>query len=427
MTPRRETAPNLAEAIMLMTRELQQPSRRAKAKEPDTYDGSDPEKLNSFILLCNLYFRHNPSYSDDQTKVTFALSYLRGTALEYFEPSILDSSDISVWSHDWSAFTRTLRTHFGPIDPTADAEDDIDNLKMSENHHIVKYNVKFNRLAIQTGWDDSVLRHRYYSGLAERIKDIMGQQRKPPTLSAMRNLAHSIDSHYWDRLREKSRSETSVLHSETSVLHSENSVLHSENSASNSENSAPPPSSKHHPASSVPSAVSDKLGKDGKLTFQERQRRFDNNLCLCCGKAGHMVKECPKSLARARAAQAKEFSEAEDSDSENSVDSNNSEDSNNSDHDNADSGNYDSEDSESHGNSDPEDPNYDNLYSDNSDPEDSDSNNSGSDKTDSENPVSDNSDSEDSDPGNSGSEHSEPRDPASDNPESDDSGSEDSE
>jgi hypothetical protein len=196
--------------------------------------------------------------------VTFALSYLRGTALEYFEPSILVSSEISVWSHDWSAFTRTLRTHFHLIDPTADAEDDIDNLKMSENHHIVKNNVKFNRLAIQTGWDDSVLRHRYYSGLAEHIKDIMGQQRKPPTLSAMRNLAHSIDSHYWDRLREKSRSETSVLHSE--------------NSTSNSENSVPPPSSKHHPASSVPSAISDKLGKYGKLTFQERQHCFDNNL-----------------------------------------------------------------------------------------------------------------------------------------------------
>jgi hypothetical protein len=341
--------------------------------------------------------------------VTFALSYLQGTALEYFEPSILDSSDISVWSHDWSAFIRTLQTHFGPIDPTADAEDDIDNLKMSENHHIVKYNVKFNQLAIQTGWDNSILRHCYYSGLAERIKDIMGQQRKPPTLSAMRNLAHSIDSHYWDRLCEKS--------------HSEISVLRFVNSASYSENSAPPSSSKHHPASSVPSTVSDKLGKDGNLTFHERQCCFDNNLCLWCGKAGHMVKECPKSLARARAAQAKEFSEAEDSNSKNS------ENSNNSDHDNSDSGNYDSEDSESHGNSDPEDPNYDNLYSDNFDPEDSDSNNSGSDKINSENPVSDNSDSEDSNPGNSnpgnsGSEHSEPRDPASDNPESDDSGSE---
>ena len=75
---------------------------------------------------------------------------------------------------------------------------------MQDNQHIVKYNIEFNRLAIRTRWDESVLRHRYYSGLAERIKDIMGQQGKPSTLQAMRDLAHSIDSHHWERLREKS-------------------------------------------------------------------------------------------------------------------------------------------------------------------------------------------------------------------------------
>jgi hypothetical protein len=126
-------------------------------------------------------------------------------ALEYFEPAILDSDEVPGWMDNWSAFIRLLRTQFGPIDSTADAEDGIDNLKMQDNQHIVKYNVEFNQLAIRTGWDDSVLRHRYYSGLAERIKDIMGQQGKPATLEAMRLLAHSIDSCHWERLREKSR------------------------------------------------------------------------------------------------------------------------------------------------------------------------------------------------------------------------------
>ena len=130
-----DSSPNLAQAILLMTSELrrhedQSPTHRAKAKEPNTFDGSDPKKLNNFILLFNLYFRINPAYSDDAWKVTFTLSYLCGTALEYFESSILDSDNTPDWMDDWSAFLRTLRVQFGPIDPTTDAEDRIDNLKM---------------------------------------------------------------------------------------------------------------------------------------------------------------------------------------------------------------------------------------------------------------------------------------------------------
>ena len=58
-----EEAPNLAGALMLITEELRHHDcsapapKLAKAKEPDTFDGSDPKKLNNFILLCNLYFR----------------------------------------------------------------------------------------------------------------------------------------------------------------------------------------------------------------------------------------------------------------------------------------------------------------------------------------------------------------------------------
>jgi hypothetical protein len=306
-----------------MTEELRRrdaPSRKVKAKEPDTFDGSDPRKLNNFILQCNLYFRSNPAYDEDDNKVTFALSYLRGTALEYFEPSILDSDEIPDWMDNWSAFVRTLRTQFGPVDPTADAEDGINNLKMQDNHRILKYNVEFNRLAIRTGWDDSVLRHRYYTGLAERIKDIMGQQGKPATLEAMKTLAHAIDSRHWERLREKSRSgkgksdtheKSDNKHSHANKSDDKNKASTSGNNTNKNNNSNNNKSAKPASSSGNTASLSNKLGKDGKLTQQERQRRFDNNLCLFCGGTGHTAKNCPKSTSSAaktkpRAAQAKE-------------------------------------------------------------------------------------------------------------------------
>jgi retrotransposon gag protein len=210
----------------------------------------------------------------------------------------------------WSAFVQTLRVQFGPIDPVTDAEDEIDNLKMLDNQHILKYNVEFNRLAVRTGWNNTVLCHRYYSGLAERIKDIICQQGKPPTLEAMKALAHSIDFRHWERLRERSCSDNFALHSASdphaktiSLPSPEHFSAFSETSASSSKNSAPLPGM---------------LGKDGKLTPQERQRRFDNNLCLFCGGIGHRVNNCPRSLAKSLVAQTKENSISGNSDSENS-------------------------------------------------------------------------------------------------------------
>ena len=43
------------------------------------------------------------------------------------------------------------------------------------------------------------------------------------------------------------------------------------------------------------SSLSSKLGKDGKLLPEERQRHIDQGLCLLCGSKGHMVKDCPKA------------------------------------------------------------------------------------------------------------------------------------
>ena len=205
-----DDAPSLATAIMVMTQEFQccknlsSSCSISKVKELDTFNSSNPWKLNNFILLCNLYFRNNLSYHDNEPKVTFTLSFLHSTTLEYFKPTILESDKTLPWMDNWSNFVCTLCTQFGPINPTTDTEDGIDSLKMQDNQRIVKYNVKFTRLVIRTGWDDSVLCHCYYSGLAERIKDIMGQQGKPATLEVMKALTHSIDSHHFERLLKKS-------------------------------------------------------------------------------------------------------------------------------------------------------------------------------------------------------------------------------
>ena len=180
----------------------------------------------------------------------------------------------------------------------ADAADNINNLKMHDNQHILKYNVEFNHLAVQTGWDDSVLCHHYYSGLAEQIKDIIGQQGKPPTLAEMKALAHAIDPCHWKHIWEKSCTNKPNNSSKPdSKKHN-----HQSSSNNNNSNSNQPQNSNKPKALSSSNSIANVLGKDSKLTPQERQRCFDNSLCMVCGDVGHMASNFPKSKsAKAKA------------------------------------------------------------------------------------------------------------------------------
>jgi hypothetical protein len=61
---------------------------KAKLWDPDQFDGSDLKNLRGFLLQCKLNFSDKPeSFPDDAAKVSYALSFLKGTALDYFENS----------------------------------------------------------------------------------------------------------------------------------------------------------------------------------------------------------------------------------------------------------------------------------------------------------------------------------------------------
>ena len=139
------------------------------------------------------------------------------------------------------------------------------------------------------------------------------------SLDEMKILAHSIDSRYWERFREKSRSDnksSSAKPDNKSPPKSDNkpdsktSNNHNNNASKNKPSTTASNNNNDNKKSATPAAsgssIADKLGNDGKLKANERQRRFDNNLCLYCGGVGHKTSDYKKaaaSKAKARAAQ----------------------------------------------------------------------------------------------------------------------------
>jgi hypothetical protein len=283
-----------------------EPPRR-KVREPDQFDGSDPRKLRTFFVQCEINFNNRPrSFPTDTDKVTFVTSYLKGPALDWFEPDILRSHRQGrrpPWMDNYPRFVRELERNFGPHDPVGDAEEQIFNHVMKDGHKIGKYIIDFNRYASQLeGFGEGALRALFYRGLPDRIKDEITRFGKPASLYELRDLAQDVDARHWERKSQTDRRSKNTDTPETTAKPTKPSFPAKPSPASGSK--AP----KDKESGGKPAAKSDlasKLGKDGKLTKEERQRRFDNNLCMFCGKAGHVAKDCYKSgssAAKARKA-----------------------------------------------------------------------------------------------------------------------------
>ncbi|RDX50749.1 hypothetical protein OH76DRAFT_1348391, partial [Lentinus brumalis] len=141
------------------------------------------------------------------------------------------------------------------------------------------------------GWGNEALQYQFYKGLPSRLKDRISEIGKPKDLHKLRELAQSIDARYWERRTEQNR-ETRTSTSGSKSPPTPNLLTPSK------------PATPKTPAKTA-KPYADKLGKDGKLTPEERQRRFAANLCLFCGGPGHTADVCPtRTAAQVRAAQA---------------------------------------------------------------------------------------------------------------------------
>jgi len=202
----------LAEALRQLLENLNRGSapkpHQSKARIPDIFNGSDPQKLNHFLFQCRLFFHANPlQFSTDEEKINFALTCLSGVAQDWFEVA-LQQEDLGYtqpWLSAWHLFVDKLWVHFGLSDPVGDATNLINNLRMKPGDKIATYNVEFMRYAAQLNWGDSVLCHRFYQGLPNRLQDPIAnwEQGKPNSFQAMYQLAITFDNCYWERNREQ--------------------------------------------------------------------------------------------------------------------------------------------------------------------------------------------------------------------------------
>ena len=291
-----------------------------KVRVPDTFNGSDPDKLRDFILGCRLYFRGNKrAFRSEANQVTFAISYLRGTALDHFEPYILGEIPEAQMMTSWALFQAFLTESFGVLYPEDEAEEQLDLVIFPEDGKASTFFASFEKWKTRTNFGDRSYRRKVLKLIPKRLKrDIARVMPKPQTYSEAKAYILQFDQRHWEDSREaaaeaklrshllrgaKAPANTTSAGSSSTPKPFKKSKSSSSYQKPNNNNNASGESSnssahnnnkgKSKPVQK-PNDISKLLGADGKLLPAVRQHRFDHGLCLICGLKGHMATDCTR-------------------------------------------------------------------------------------------------------------------------------------
>lgn len=143
---------------------------KIKFKEPESYLG-DRKDLPRFFTQLEFYFRvRTVAFPDDNSKVMYAISLMRGVAFEWIQPYIQSSGNLEVaWLKTWTDFKAQLFRSFGEPDMERSAEASLDSLK--QRGSVSVYASEFIRYSSYTRWNDAAKIHQFRAGLKETVKD----------------------------------------------------------------------------------------------------------------------------------------------------------------------------------------------------------------------------------------------------------------
>ena len=113
-----QTLTSFRDAVDIWNRHTTAPrSTKSNLRNPDTFDGSDPAKLNLFLTQCYLHFaERTQDLPTDDDKILFMISYLWGTAQQWFAPNLYDPTAVPAWDGNFPVFVQELTMNFGPHD-----------------------------------------------------------------------------------------------------------------------------------------------------------------------------------------------------------------------------------------------------------------------------------------------------------------------
>lgn len=289
----------------------QQPGGSLKPAKPEPFKGERGSAAKTFIQSCEMYYMlRSADFPDPATFINWVLMLLQDKAARWAQPIVQEA--LTTYTPpavapqritDWDVFKAEFVTAFYDPDETRSAAHKMRELK--QRRSAAEYVAEFRELVAILGWtEEAQLRHQFYQGLKDHVKDDLSTRDDPTSLDALITLAIKIDNRHYTRSLEKK-----------------------ESSGHSNPRPAPRPQPRVEPTPSLPPPpvtqqyipMDLSATNSRRISAQERKRRFDNQLCLYCGQAGHRKSACPSlraqgGMARAQLAATEEGGTANTSD-----------------------------------------------------------------------------------------------------------------
>ena len=173
----------------------------------DLFSGSSPDELQAFIFQCQIYFQVcKGEFTEDTKKIFFAISYLRGVALNFFEPFIneADSYQNLDFLEEWPAFVQKLSNLFGSYPPEDDDEDAIVAIPFHNDGKAVNYFIQFAKFQNRIRWDNRLLRKVVKDAILNCIHNKLRFSHKDVlTFEGLKRAVIKIDNDFWKQHQEE--------------------------------------------------------------------------------------------------------------------------------------------------------------------------------------------------------------------------------
>jgi hypothetical protein len=152
---------------------------KMRLNDPDPFDGL-PKNTESFINSCvNIFMAQPQLYSDAESQVRFALSFLKSGALKWRDGMLRDIKNGAYVITDWNDFERQLWLNFGNKHLVEEAQRGLHNIHQG-SRTAEEFFIAFEDLKAEAGFNDAAVIFELLRALRPDVHDEVNRRNPRP-------------------------------------------------------------------------------------------------------------------------------------------------------------------------------------------------------------------------------------------------------